>query len=566
MQFALDNSNTGGVTATACTTNENGVLQSVAASTVRSGIEMAIPLATIGNPTGTVRVCAFITDQTMMSLYNQALGAFDGGVPYCQDYGGNFTTSASYFDFGSWPGQHYFTFSVPPCDVIKVGTASASFTKTGGVASVSVANAGGCPISVTSDSAWLSIVSTTGLGSGNGSFTYQVATNNTIYVRVGNFIITDTEGSGNIVTQTVSITQQGIAAPPLGIITVDGTAESAYGCPISVQQIPTQFGNSTSGNISNAVGGSELDAAYGYVQNNVLFLVFAGNIEGNGNKFDVFLQTGPGGMNTMTNLYNPNQSSINNMNGLKFGPGFAPNHVFIINDYAGTLYSDYVQLWPGGTNATGQATNGYYLGYSTPTNGTLQAGNNPYGIQIAVNESNTNGVGGTGTCNTDAVGSDPGSVRTGVELAIPLAAIGSPTGAIAVCAFVNGGGNDYLSNQLLPPIGTNDPAVTVCQGNLGSPSTVNLTNQVAPYFLVGPEMRITGINRSSANINVSYLTEANTNLSYQVQRAGSVTNGATWSSVGGLNLGSGGIITVTDTGGATNAVRFYRVRETPLCP
>ncbi len=568
---SLNNTNLNGVTGTSCHTNAAGAAQSVAAAAVTTGVELAIPLSAFGNPTGKVSICSFITDKYFQTMYNQVLGpVWDGTVGYCQSFlaGGN----PAYVDFSALPGQHYFSITVPPCDVIAVNPTGASYTSTGGVGSVTAANVGGCLITVTTNADWLSVTSSSGLGTGNGSFTYKVATNSTIYTRVGQLIITDI-GTTLTATSIVTVTQTGLPAPPLGVITVDGTAESTYGCPITVQQLATGFGNSTSGNLSNALGGSELDAAYGIVQNNILFLTFAGNIEGNGNRLDIFLQTGPGGQNALTNA-NPNINNLNRMGtgvnpGLKFGAGFAPNYVIMINDFQGTLYSDYAQLWPGGTNGVGVATNGYYLGYTTPTNGTLQAGTNPFGLQIAVNESNTNGVNGFGTCNTNtyAVGFGPGDVRTGVELAIPLGAIGSPTGAIAVCAFVNGTGQDFLSNQVLPPIGTNVPAVQVCQGNLGEPTVVNLSNQVAASFLVGPEPRITSISKSGNDVILKYQTEVDTNMTYQVQRSSVLTTNTTWTNIPGIQPGGNVVITFTDANGATNRpARFYRVRQTPLCP
>src|SRR5258706_14291939 len=60
-------------------------------------------------------------------------------------------------------------------------------------------------------------------------------------------------------------------------ITIDGVAESAYGSAISTQAIGTTANNN---NISTNIGmanGSELDAAYGFVSNGVLYLTMAGN-------------------------------------------------------------------------------------------------------------------------------------------------------------------------------------------------------------------------------------------------------------------------------------------------
>src|SRR5262245_50817489 len=43
---------------------------------------------------------------------------------------------------------------------------------------------------------------------------------------------------------------------------------------------------------------------------------------------------------------------------------------------------------------------------------------------------------------------NPGGVMTGVELAIPLSALGGPSaGSIRIAGFVNGQGHDFVSNQ-----------------------------------------------------------------------------------------------------------------------
>jgi hypothetical protein len=571
---SLINSNTAGVDGTTCTTNPAGAAQSVAAAAVRTGVELAIPLAAIGSPTGQVKVCAFITKQLYDEMYNQVLGPVTGGAGFCTNSFGD----PAFVDFSTLPGQNFFTLTVPPCDLILVNPSSASYTSTGGVGSVTAANSGGCQINVTTNASWLSVTSSSGLGAGvgNGSFTYSVAPNtNSINTRTGQFIITDTEGSGNIVTQTVTITQTGIPSPPLGIITVDGIAESTYGCPIAIQQLSTQFGDSTNGSLANAIGGSELDAAYGIIHNDVLFLVFAGNLEGNGNKLDIFLQTGPGGQNTLTNI-NPNLSNLPRMGfqgngantnpGLTFDANFAPNYCIIVNDFGGTCFVDYAPLWPIGVGTA--LTNGLFLGSSTPTNGTLVGGTNPFGIQVAINDSNTNGVHGVDVCNTNtyASGFAPGDVRTGIELAIPLSAIGSPTGAIAICAFVNSGDQTFLSNQVLPPIVTTN--VPPCRGNLGESTLVNLNSLsgAARSFLVGPGMRVTSIAKAANNINVAWQTAVDTNLSYQLQRSSTLTT-SVWVNVGSPTNGTGTVITRTDAFAATNKpTLFYRVKQITPCP
>src|SRR5207344_1370094 len=72
-------------------------------------------------------------------------------------------------------------------------------------------------------------------------------------------------------------------------------------------------------------------------------------------------------------------------------------------------------------------------------------GDNPDGVLITLNNSNTAGVDGGFSYCFDC-GAD---VMTGVEIGIPLAALGNPSGNIKVCAFVNGAQHDYISNQSL---------------------------------------------------------------------------------------------------------------------
>ena len=107
-------------------------------------------------------------------------------------------------------------------------------------------------------------------------------------------------------TQSVSITESGLVLPPLSGFVIDGTVDAGYGCPVAVQQLSTTLMEEYRDEFLSALpGGSELDAAYGLVLNNTLFLLLAGNIQDNGNRVHIFFMTGPGGQNTLTNV-NPN--------------------------------------------------------------------------------------------------------------------------------------------------------------------------------------------------------------------------------------------------------------------
>ena len=583
IQAALNNSNTNGVTVdpSGC-----GASATSHPESVMTGVELAIPLSAIGSPTGQVSICAFITDDLYVTVYNQILGTITSNV--CQ---GSFGESSA-VDFSTIQGQHHFTLSVPPCNAFQLSPANATYGSSGVASNVNVGDFGGCSWTATSGVLWVTITAG-GSGSGNGTVSYSVSSNTSINARTGNITI-----AGQIVTQSVTVTQNGIILPPLGSIIVDGTVDSGYGCPIAVQQLSTTYGKNVNSNGLIGATGSELDAAYGLVKDNVLFLLLAGNIQTNNNRVHIFFMTGPGGQNTLTNV-NPNnfdpaigsESVLNAMGptnnppgpGLTFDPGFAPN--YYINMNVGTVLTssfNYAQLWPGGTNASGIATNGYFLGRTGSTNGTLTGGLNPFLIQATVNNSNTNGVdnanknpSGISTgCYTNRFGVanalQASTVTNGVEMAIPLAALGSPTGTIAICAFIGNNGNGLqMSDQILGPFGNNDPTFcTIAPGKTTNMPYVVLSNYPGQhYFYVGPEMRITSVGVSNSNVNVSYLTENNTNLLYRVERiTGTYSTNSIWVPLSAFTPGTGGIITQTDTLGGTNKPdALYRVRQSPNC-
>ncbi|HXI82673.1 MAG TPA: BACON domain-containing protein [Verrucomicrobiae bacterium] len=573
IRAAINNSNTNGVQGDLSGCEVNGAPFNP--QNVTKGLELAIPLSAIGNPTGQVSICIFMTDDGFASMYNQVLGPIWDGTPtFCQ---GSFG-SASAVNFSALPGTHTFTFAVPPCNAFLLSPATTNFAVNGGVGTVGVVDQGACSWTASSSQPWLTITGGAS-GVGNGTITYSVATNTTIDARTASIIV-----SGQFVTASATITEDGKFLPPLSSIIVDGIAESAYGCPIAVQIQGTGFGNSVGTNLMSNSGGSELDAAYGLVKDGVLFLVFAGNLENNNNKLDIFFSTGAPGQNTLTNV-NPNVdfNGLNAMGGatngstpgLTFDAGFAASYYINVNggQVPYHLYGNYAQMWPGGTNNVGVATNGYFLGSTTTTNGTLSGGTNPFLIQATINDTNTNGVDGT-SCVTNGAGAlqsvAAALVRSGVELAIPLAALGNPTGPIAVCAFINNPGHTFLSNQILGPVG---PTTNACQGQsnlgtVGATSTINLTNFPGQhFFLVGPEMAVKSVTVLNNNATVTYQTEANANLLYRVERATGnySTNNAAWTPLSGFTPGTGGIFTQIDNSVTSKTNVYYRVRQTPNC-
>jgi hypothetical protein len=612
IQVALDNSNTNGVwgDSSGCYMYQFGGSTNNPLA-VTHGVEMAIPLSDIGSPLSSVSICAFITKNDFSTIYNNVLGpVWDGTTNYCI---ANLSADgdSSEVSFPSLPGApHYFTIPVPSCNSIQANPTSVTYTPSVATGTVSVTTGAGCGWTASVNTNWVTILSGGSGSGGSVTLTYAVATNTAIRARTADLYLV---GTSVPVTQTVSILQTGVTLPPLGAILVDGTADPGYGCPLTVQTMGTGYGKSTTTNIGTA-GGSELDAAYGLVQNNTLFLLFAGKLESNGNHLHMFFMTQPGGTNTLLSVEpligGTNGSAATILRdmagttnagsgpGLTFDAGFAPNYwmnVNISNPYH--LYLDYAQLWPGGTNAAGVATNGYFVGSSTTlTNGTLVPGvdnfgaGNPFGIQVTVNNSSsTNGVDGnscvsnanpSAVCYTNLNVNCAVLVTNGVELAIPLAALGNPTGPIGVFAFIGGGSGPYMSNQILPPINPTAANTWTCTNNLAGGGTamsyVNFgTLPGGPhYFYVGPEMRVTGVSRAvsagTTNVNVTVLPENNTNLLYQLQRTfAPLTTNSTWANVGPVTNGGPAAITLTDPH-ATNRVGtvqgiLYRVLQEPNC-
>ena len=92
IQVTIDNRNTAGVTA-GC-----GASSGAGATT---GVEWAIPLATIGNPSGCVRVCAVVATSAAYSFLPQVLGPLPPGS--CA------LGAPSGVDFNSYAGEQFFT-------------------------------------------------------------------------------------------------------------------------------------------------------------------------------------------------------------------------------------------------------------------------------------------------------------------------------------------------------------------------------------------------------------------------------------------------------------------------
>ncbi len=245
---------------------------------------------------------------------------------------------------------------------------------------------------------------------------------------------------------------------------VDGTMNVAEGYTLAaLQNTPTGFGDNNDATPTSA-NGSELDGAYYRVDGGDLYIMLTGNLQTNFNKLDIFIDSAAGGQNKLTGT-NPDIdfNGLNRMgddgsgNGLKFDAGFESDYFLTI-----TNGQSPIETYASFTETLGTGGAGGYIGGGE---GSVVADTN--GIMVAIDNSNIGGVDGTNV-NT------PISVTTGIEIKIPLAVIGNPTGNIKVTAFINGGSHDFVSNQVLGGIGGG--------ANLGEPRSVDLSGIAGDQF------------------------------------------------------------------------------------
>src|SRR5207237_2590940 len=129
------------------------------------------------------------------------------------------------------------------------------------------------------------------------------------------------------------------------------------------------------------------------------YIFFAGNLESNYNKLDIFIDSAAGGMNRLTTIPN-NQGGFNRMaddgsgNGLTFDTVFSADHWISVTGGGANpdIFVDYANLQTGAGN---------YAGQTVPTVGTLTGGNGGPTIEATWNNSNNTGVTST-TAPNDA--------------------------------------------------------------------------------------------------------------------------------------------------------------------
>ncbi len=258
-----------------------------------------------------------------------------------------------------------------------------------------------------------------------------------------------------------------MAWPAAAGIDVDGTRAgegNAYGAPASVQTIETGFGDNL----------SEWNAAYCAIIGNRLHLLFTGNVEGNFNKVEIFIDSVDGGSNVFP--ANPGNDGAGVMAGMTFDAAFTPEyHLISRRGFDGSTNKfdvDIAELGTANFDAYFSIFGDAQEGSGATGTGTVNA--SP--IEVGYNNSNVAGIGGNTGVAADQDAAK--AVKTGLELSIDLADIGSPSGPFKVMLLQNNDNHDFLSNQTLGglPVGT---------GNLGSPAaSVDFSSLAGDQFFV----------------------------------------------------------------------------------
>ncbi len=227
-------------------------------------------------------------------------------------------------------------------------------------------------------------------------------------------------------------------------VTIDGSvAGDNYGQPVALQTVQTGFGDNQ----------SELNALYARVDDGQLYLALTGNLEANGNRIYLFFDTEAGGMN-------PVIRPASALDDLTFDAGFAPDYFtvalsrrdafdlghFVLDSDIRTGVDWFADVFEGDETGAIETPMGEFFGVS---------------FGVGFDNSNEAGVTGGEEVRGAADPNAAAAVQTGVELRIPLSAIGNPTGEVRMLAGLAGAFGNFFSNQFLP--GLQPP-----QENLGS--------------------------------------------------------------------------------------------------
>ncbi len=289
---------------------------------------------------------------------------------------------------------------------------------------------------------------------------------------------------------------------PISLIGVDGTADTAFGAALAVQNCQTSMGDSAVGS-EDAAPGSELDALYAFIDCDRLYVVIAGNLKiagpaGDTASIDLFIDSVAGGQpRLLGNTVGPQVPGLARLgddgtgNGLRFDTGFAPDYWLGMQlrwnqvDVSSLLAAQWGWLTPADGNRSVDVGTAQAYGDGTFTF------TDPTAPRILGTIDNSNRFGVTAG---NAAGSGTG-VRTGIEVSIPLSAIGNPACGFRLCAMLSNDTRSIVSNQVLPGVGPHAP--------LGDPRLLNFGAISGTQFAT--------LNRTTVSPPVGRVTQSGAN-------------------------------------------------------
>jgi len=271
------------------------------------------------------------------------------------------------------------------------------------------------------------------------------------------------------VTPPVQPAQPAVLVDGLSVPSDLGAPASGPGTLLATQACATSFGDNT----------AELNQMFARATPEGLIVGITANLPTDGTALALFVDTGAPGQNILNtaSLGSP-PGGLSDLSGTRFDAGFAPSSMFFVNA-AGSLYVDYVAL-PNGAPASKT-----YLGQGSANSGTglLSGGSNSFGVQVALDRTNTAGVTGSSASNA-------ATATKGFEFFIPFARLGlaSPPASCAEFRFaafiVRSDGT--LGNQVLPPLAAGS-------GELGlDPNFAALAGTQYAAFTLPPAADFTG--------------------------------------------------------------------------
>jgi hypothetical protein len=216
-------------------------------------------------------------------------------------------------------------------------------------------------------------------------------------------------------TQYITLNPATVGTAP----TIDGTKDSTYGSPQDgwLQSNFTGFGDNGTATPAGG-GGSEINAVYAVVHNDVLYVMITGNVESNGNGLDLFFDSNAvaGGQTQLSNGVGGGAGTrLNTMNGLTFDTGFAADFYLTFDGNGTDVNVHYADLAFG---------NGFFAGlggYAIP-GGALSGGDvGTPAIAGTIDNSNITGVTGSPPFSIPSTDFSVGSEINGVYAYIDAA-------------------------------------------------------------------------------------------------------------------------------------------------